>query len=74
MELSVKTAAKKALLPAAGAEATLSLKQVLTQQLLRALQQGRISSGQSIPYRHEFKGIPYVLEMMQQSQLDIRSV
>lgn len=67
----MKTAAKKALLPAAGAEATLSLKQVLTQQLLRALQQGRISS---IPYRHEFKGIPHVLETMQQSQLDIRSV
>lgn len=74
MELGVKTAAKKALLPAAGAKATLSLRQVLTQQLPRALQQGRTRSDQSIPDGHEFKGIPHALETMQQSQLDIRSV
>lgn len=74
MELGVKEAAKKAPFPSAGAEAPLSLKQVLTQQSHRALQQGRASSGRSIPDGHEFKGIPHVFDVMQQSQLDIVSV
>lgn len=52
----------------------LCLKQVLTQQSLRTLQQGRTSSGQSIPDGHKFKGIPHVFDTMQQSQLDAASV
>lgn len=74
MELGVKAAAKNALFPSAGAEAPLSLKQVLTQQSPCALQQVGASSGWSIPDGHEFKGIPHVFDMMQQSQLDIGSV
>lgn len=70
----MKAAAKKALFPSAGAEAPLSLKQVLTQQSHCALQQGRASSGQSIPNGHEFKGIPRVSDTMQQSQLDVVAV
>lgn len=71
----MKAAAKKALFPSAGAEAPLSLKQILTQQSHRALQQGRASSGRSIPNGHdEFKGIPHVFDTIQQSQLDVVSV
>lgn len=57
MELGVKTAAKKALFLAAGAEAPLLLKQVPTQQSPYALQQGRTSSVQTIPDGHKFKSI-----------------